>query len=532
MAAVFDQACAAHIPVTSLLTHGMLPVRRTAAGVLIVTADPIPDEAVAAGWFPAERVLFDPQGRAATQAQILAARSDEVADEMANGFTRRHPDLAARTGIATWQRVAAAALPVGLLGAVGLGYRTAVLLLVAVVFVAAVLLRVLLAVAGAWLPAPVAVDLPDADLPTYTVLVPAYQEEAVIGETVRCIADLDYPADKLEVLVLLERRDRATADAVRAVDPPDFVRIVELPPGPPQTKPRSVNLGLLLAAGELLVIFDAEDRPERGQLRAVAGQFAAGGPRLACVQARLNFYNARRNLLTRLFSLEYGLLYDLVLPGLARFGLPIPLGGTSNHLRTEVLRAVGGWDAWNVTEDADLGMRLAAAGHRVAVSPATTWEECPAGCWPWMMQRTRWLKGFLLTLLVHTRRPWSTARRFGPAGLASLLVMIAGTPLTHLLWPVAAVLAISGGPAAVGAAAMVGAAGLAAALAGLAGYRRRLPWPAAVLLPAYWLLHGYAAVRAVVQLVRSPYSWEKTTHWTAATAPVTAAADPSVAASG
>jgi hypothetical protein len=579
---VVDPACSAHIPVTSLLRRGVLPIRRTTAGLLVAVGpavgtpaaagptlgtsapgdgaaatsgpagpapenagtgtpaadssapgDPVAEEPVPADWFPGERLLYCRLDRETLHGLILATRPDDVAEEMANGFTRRHPEIAVRTGVAAWQRAAAVGSGLALLAVLGTGHRSVLVALAAGLFCAAVLVRVLLAAAGATARAqPAAPDQPDADLPTYTVLVPAYQEAAVIGDTVRCLADLDYPTGKLEVLVLLERRDQETADAVRAVDPPDFVRIVALPPGPPQTKPRSVNLGLLLAAGELLVIFDAEDRPERDQLRKAANQFAAGGPRLACVQARLNFYNARHNLLTRLFSVEYAFLYDLMLPGLARLGLPVPLGGTSNHLRTEVLREVGGWDAWNVTEDADLGLRLASAGYRVEVADSTTWEECPTRPWPWIMQRTRWLKGFLLTLLVHTRRPVAGTRRFGPAGMASLVGVIAGTPVSCLLWPFAVVFALAGGGTAVAGAAMWSVALAVAAATTFAAYRRRLAWPAAALLPLYWLLHAYAGWRALTQLIRSPYTWEKTAHSAPGPTPTPAPAAAAAPSSG
>lgn len=528
-----DSACSAHIPVTSLFQHGMLPVERTPDGVLIAV-DAAAGRAAPADWFPGEQLRYRPLDRATVGDLILSTRPQDVADEMANGFTRRHPEIAARTGIAGWQRVAAAGLAVALLVTVGTGSAGTAMILASVLFCGTVLVRLGLALAGGTAPdQPPAPRLPEADLPSYTVLVPAYQEEAVIGDTIRCIAGLDYPAANLEVLVLVEQHDQATADAVRAVDPPDFVRIVPLPPGPPQTKPRAVNLGLLLAGGDLLVIFDAEDRPEPDQLRKVAAQFAAGGPRLACVQARLNFYNGRRNLLTKLFSLEYAFQYDLMLPGLARLGLPVPLGGTSNYLRTAVLREVGGWDAWNVTEDADLGMRLASLGYRVEVADSTTWEECPVRPWPWVKQRTRWLKGFLLTVLVHTRRPRAATRRFGRGGLTSLLGLLGGTPLTYLLWPLALPAAVAGGPAVrLAAAAMWAAAALMALAAALAGRRRRLPWAATVLLPLYWLLHACAGWRALTQLARSPYTWEKTAHWAEPAAAAPAAARPDLDGSG
>ncbi|MFJ3801172.1 glycosyltransferase [Streptomyces sp. NPDC090088] len=515
-----DPACSAHIPAAAMLAGDWIPLRRTPGGVLVAGAGGAPD---LSAWFPGETLVFRETPRREIQELIVDTRLDEVADDMANAFTRAHPEHAARTGVRPWQRAAGWALLLVVAGALLTGGLDVVVATVAGFFALGLLFKLFLATVSAQSPPAPGRELPDAELPTYTVLVPAYQEEEVIGDTVRWLADLDYPRDKLEILVLVERRDEATACAVRAVQPPDFVRVVPLAPGPPQTKPRSCNLGLMLARGELLVIFDAEDRPERDQLRKVAGQFAAGGDRLACVQAKLNYYNERRNTLTRLFSLEYAFWFDLMLPGLARLGLPVPLGGTSNHLRTEVLRRVGGWDAWNVTEDADLGLRLAATGHRVDIADSTTWEECPARPWAWITQRTRWLKGYLLTGLVYTRRPADTLRRFGRSGLVSLLGIVLGTPLVFMCWPCAFLLAGAAwagrSGCALPAVAMWGSTGLMALGMIMAARRRRMSWWTAALLPAYWLLHAFAAWRGLWQLIRAPFKWEKTAHGTAPKGP-------------
>lgn len=521
-----DVACGSHIPVEALLDCDSLPVRRTEDGVLVLTAYQGSGEPLR-GWFPGERVEYRQADRSTVQELITSVRAAETADAMANGFTRRHPDFAAASGIRAWQKAVGCAVALAAAAALLAGYGVVLVCAAAVLFSGSLLFRVLLAaLCGGWVdhgadtgPAD------DGELPVYTVLVPAYQEARVIGDTVRWLATLDYPAEKLEILVLLERRDEATIRAVRAVDPPPHIRIVLLPPGKPQTKPRSCNLGLMLARGELLVIFDAEDRPERDQLRKVARQFADRGDGLACVQARLNYYNRDRNWLTRMFSQEYAFWFDLMLGGLARLRLPVPLGGTSNHLRTRVLREVGGWDAWNVTEDADLGMRIAAHGYTTEIADSTTWEECPARVPGWIKQRTRWLKGYLLTLLVHTRNPRAALRRFGASGMVSLLVLVGGTPLIAMLWPLLFVVGFL--PAApvrldgvsvdlVGAAAvaMWGSTAVMTLCIMAAARRRGRGWALAVFIPVYWLLHAYAGWRGLVQLIRAPYAWEKTTHGT------------------
>ncbi|WP_406441808.1 glycosyltransferase [Streptomyces sp. NBC_01613] len=514
LSADVDPACSAHIPAAEMLADDWLPLRRTAAGVLVATADPLPDRAALSRWFPGEELVFRDAGRRELQELVVDTRLDEVADDMANAFTRNFPEHAARTGVRPWQKAAAYVLALTVAGASAAGGLGVVVTAVSSLFSLGLLFKVFLAAVSSRRPPAPSGELSDAELPTYTVLVPAYEEEAVIGDTVRWLAELDYPEDKLEILVLVERRDEATARAVREAGPPDFVRIVPLAPGKPQTKPRSCNLGLMLARGELLVIFDAEDRPEHDQLRKVARQFAAGGDELACVQAKLNYYNEHRNLLTRLFSLEYAFWFDLMLPGLARLGLPIPLGGTSNHLRTDVLRRVGGWDAWNVTEDADLGLRLASTGHRVDIADSTTWEECPARPWAWITQRTRWLKGYLLTGLVYTRRPADTVRRFGWTGLVSLLGIVFGTPVVFMCWPIAFVLPLTGGSGVQAAAMWTSGAVMAVSML-IAARRRRMSWWTAALVPLYWLLHAFAGWRGLWQLIRAPYKWEKTAHGSA-----------------
>jgi hypothetical protein len=520
-----DPDCAAHVPARALLAAVALPVGWHDGELLVLAQHGAAADAPLSEWFPGQRLRYRPAARDVVQDLIVAQRQREIAADMADSFTLSCPELAAKTGIRRWQQAAACSLLVALAVACAAGQAAFAVLAIGGVFAASVLFKVALAVASArpGRPRPRPRDLPDSELPRYTVLIPAWREEAVIGDTVRHIAALDYPEDKLEILVLVEQRDEATIRAVRAVQPPGHVRLVMLPPGAPQTKPRSCNLGLLLARGELLVIFDAEDRPEPDQLRKMAGHFAAGDDRLACVQARLNFYNRHRNWLTLMFGLEYAFWFDLMLVGLDRWRLPIPLGGTSNHIRTAVLREVGGWDAWNVTEDADLGLRFAARGYRVEVGDSTTWEECPAAPWAWIRQRSRWLKGYLLTLLVYTRDPAAARRRFGTAGVVSLAGVIAGTPLAFMLWPFALVLAVAVGLYGPGpgflqradsaALAAMGGAMLAMIIGVLvAARRRRMNWPLALLLPAYWLLHAFAGWRGLLQLIRDPYIWEKTVH--------------------
>jgi cellulose synthase/poly-beta-1,6-N-acetylglucosamine synthase-like glycosyltransferase len=158
------------------------------------------------------------------------------------------------------------------------------------------------------------------------------------------------------------------------LDLPASMEIIVAPRGPPQTKPRALNVALALARGAFTVIYDAEDLPGRRQLRTAAARFAVSGPEVACLQARLSIYDPGRNALTRLFAIEYAALFEVINPGLIALGHPILLGGTSNHFRTQVLQVGRGWDAWNVTEDADLSIRLARAGFRIGDLPLSTWR--------------------------------------------------------------------------------------------------------------------------------------------------------------
>ncbi len=530
------------MPAAVLLAEDWLPIRRCDGVLEVATGGTLPPDALCASiqrWYPGEPVRFLPTARAQVQDAVLRLRSAEVADYMANDFARRFPEFAARSGPARWQQVGCALLVAAVVAAVALGWSAAVLAAVALLATAGLLFRSVLAAGPAYRAVPLDVTdagLTDDELPTYTVLVAAYDERYVIADTLRSICAGDYPHDRLEVLVLLEERDVATIEAVRRAGLPECVRVVLLPPGLPQTKPRAANLGLLLARGELVVIFDADDRPAPDQLRRVANQFAVAGPELAVVQARLNFYNRAQSLLTRLFSIEYSYQWDLVYTGLSRWRLPLPLGGTSNHARTDVLLRAGGWDAWNVTEDADLGMRLAALGYELAMSESVTWEEAAARPWPWIRQRTRWLKGHLMTLAVHTRQPVQAVRRFGFSGVLTLFGIVGGSPLVAMLLPLPLLGLVCADrgidvvgrhlpllhPALLVWAAAVGVH-LAGSIRGAARSGNGLSWAApSLLLPYYWLLASVAGWRAAFELIRAPFQWDKTAHGEPSAEPVTA----------
>lgn len=377
-------------------------------------------------------------------------------------------------------------------------------------------------------------DLPHArDLPVYTVLVPLRQEAQALEGLITALAALDYPPAKLDIKLLIEADDAETQLALFGLPLPGHMERILLPPGEPRTKPRALNFGLATARGSLLVIYDAEDRPEPEQLKIAADAFAHADGMLACAQARLSIDNTGDNWITRAFTIEYAGLFEIFLPTLARRGRMIPLGGTSNHFRTAALRAVGGWDAYNVTEDADLGVRLARRGWRSGTLPSVTYEEAPNTAIAWLKQRTRWLKGYIITWCVHMRRPRALLRELGWWDFLVFQSVIGGVPLAALAqavcvsvigWHLWAGTLISGGAVAMTLAGLQLfnlAAGYAAAAAicrvgiGQQGLRRH--GPALWLLIPYWLLVTVAAYRALWQLTFQPFRWEKTRHGLART---------------
>jgi hypothetical protein len=370
----------------------------------------------------------------------------------------------------------------------------------------------------------------DRTLPIYTVLVPLAREAAVVPGLMAALERLDYPPEKLDIKILVEAGDAETLLALEQRPPRAGVEVLILPPGGPHTKPRALNAGLLAARGRYLAVFDAEDQPEPGQLRAAIQAFAAGPKNLACVQARLAIDNIGDGWLARQFAIEYAALFDVVVPALARLRLPIALGGTSNHFDVAILREIGGWDAGNVTEDADLGLRLARFGYRTGAIASTTFEEATTRLKPWIRQRTRWMKGFMITTMVHTLNPHGL-RRLGALNLAAAGALVGGVAFTALAYPAVLALmvwrALDGSllaPAETlagmtfagvcGASLVIGySTALACAWMGLE--RRglgRLTGDLA-LMPAYWLLVGLAAWRALWQIAKGETSqWEKTAH--------------------
>jgi cellulose synthase/poly-beta-1,6-N-acetylglucosamine synthase-like glycosyltransferase len=366
-------------------------------------------------------------------------------------------------------------------------------------------------------------------LPRYAILVPLYKEAEVIGQLIEGLRALDYPANRLQISLIVEVDDASTRAAIARQVLPANVRVVIVPRGNPRTKPRALNHALADAIGDYVVVYDAEDLPNPGQLREALAVLISDPENTGCVQARLNIYNAEQNAITRQFAIEYNALFGAILPMLGRFGLPIPLGGTSNHFPRRTLERAGGWDAHNVTEDADLGIRLARLGYNVRVISSTTWEEAPGSLRVWTGQRTRWLKGWMQTYLVHMRHPRRLWRELGTFRFLGFQVMMGGMILSALVHPwflviLGHALFFGGGLAAepstggdwlVGLSVFNLLAGYATAMAlgalTVTPENRRVAWHV-FGMPVYWVVISFAAYRALWQLAFAPFLWEKTPH--------------------
>lgn len=370
--------------------------------------------------------------------------------------------------------------------------------------------------------------LQDHELPTYTILVPMYKEPDTLPILTAAIRQLDYPLSKLDIKLILEEDDAETIDAAKRLGLEGIFEIIRVPHSLPKTKPKACNYALHFARGEYVTIFDAEDKPEPDQLKKTLCAFRMAPENTACIQARLNYFNSDENWLTRMFTLEYSLWFDFYLPALEALRIPIPLGGTSNHFKMAVLREVDAWDPYNVTEDADLGIRITQLGYRVGVVNSTTFEEANNHLGNWIRQRSRWLKGYMQTYLVHMRKPLECYRKLGHAGFWGFQFFIGGTILTTLLVPWLMVMYLYWLFTATTAfnaifppivqylslANLLLGNGLFIYITALGafkrGYFKLIPY--ALTAPAYWVLISIAAYKGLWQLIHNPFFWEKTQH--------------------
>jgi cellulose synthase/poly-beta-1,6-N-acetylglucosamine synthase-like glycosyltransferase len=374
---------------------------------------------------------------------------------------------------------------------------------------------------------PVPPPRPEGELPVISLLVPLFHETQIAAQLLARLTRLDYPRTKLDIILIVEELDFQTRALIGKARLPDWIRVITVPPGTVQTKPRALNFALEFCRGSLVGVYDAEDAPEPSQLRKVAAHFAQSPPDVACLQGALNFYNMRFNWLSRFFSIEYATWFHVVLPGLQKLRLPVPLGGTTMFFRRDILEELGGWDAHNVTEDADLGIRLARYGYQTELIETTTQEEAVCRFWPWIRQRSRWLKGYAVTWLVHNRKPFALWRDLGTWQFLGVQIIFLGTllqfflaPLLWSLWLLlfgwSHPLADSFGSTAItvlsafllfSALVEIFVSGLALAKSGRNGLMARVPF-----MMFYMPMATLAVYRGLWDLGRRPFFWDKTMH--------------------
>lgn len=442
------------------------------------------------------------------------------------------PSMSARFVLKGWQGIAAGLFCMGLAWALWAAPGNAWLAMhgfFSIFFLACVGLRFATLASLDGPPRRPAVPRQEANLPVYSILVALYREAEVVPELVASLRKIEWPSSRLDIKLVCEADDSATLDALRAMRLQANIEVVEVPPFGPRTKPKALAYALPLARGEFVALYDAEDHPHPKQLLEAWQKFRASPPDLACVQAPLEVVNGRAGMIARMFAFEYAALFRGMLPWLSRRRVLLPLGGTSNHFRRAALEEVGNWDAFNVTEDADLGVRLARFGYRTETISSPTFEAGPENFATWLPQRTRWLKGWMQTWLVHMRHPGRTLRELGPASFLITHILFAGMVVSALAHPLLLVTGlvltfelVMDRPTTAWKATLftidvvnIACGYLSFLLLGwkVSTTRERLGfWRVVLFTPIYWMMISIAAWRALWQLCWKPHLWEKTPH--------------------
>lgn len=516
------------IGAATCLRHGLVPWRRV-GGVTVVALSrpeefrhlrPMLESAlgpVCAGLAPARAIAAAVHAwRGSWLAE--AAENRVPAAESCRDWPKLHRAPRVMVGLMTLVALAIAA-PVGL-GLALLAFSLVTLALL-------VGLKLLATVAALRAVPPPPEPAGDATPPVVSIIVALYREGDIAPRLVRRLARLDYPEELLDVILAVEAGDQVTLDALTAAELPPWMRVIVVPEGVVKTKPRALNYALAFARGTIVGVYDAEDAPDPDQLRKVVARFQRSGQEVACLQGVLDYYNPRTNWLSRCFTIEYASWFRLVLPGIARLGLVVPLGGTTLFFRRNVLEELGGWDAHNVTEDADLGIRLARHGYRTELIATVTEEEANCRALPWIKQRSRWIKGYMMTWAVHMRSPRLLWRQLGPWAFIGFQVMFLGSivqailaplvlsfmivpfglphPLfqvlpTTAIWVMATIFTLSE------------VANLTVGLIGTRRTRHGLSLWWVPTLKLYFPLASLAAYKALFELATRPFYWDKTTH--------------------
>lgn len=360
------------------------------------------------------------------------------------------------------------------------------------------------------------------DLPIYSILIPLYREPNIIHQLVYSLNAISYPQALLDIIILIEEDDDLTLDAINKLDLDSKYRVIIVPNSLPRTKPKACNYGLQFVKGEYVTIYDAEDIPDVLQLQKVVEKFRKLNSEYICIQARLNFYNKNENLLSKLFSLEYSYWFDFMLPGLHKLGLVIPLGGTSNHFKTNALKQIGAWDAHNLTEDAELGLRISAYGYKTYLLDSYTLEESPLKISIWIKQRTRWIKGYIQTFAVFRKNIKFYKTNLSVKQITGIYLFVGMSCFVHFLKIIFLIIfcfqnfldydfleqiedicVIS----------FFSYFIISFIITIITMVKSKIYDPCVILLmPVYSLIHSVAAIRSLYHLTIDDLSWEKTEH--------------------
>ncbi|WP_170348347.1 twin-arginine translocase subunit TatC [Ruegeria atlantica] len=519
-------------PVEFWLKHNVIPWRRLGPILLVATARP--------DLFPAVRSGFEDAGY--TVMPVLAG-ADQIDNTIARIYasslaqsaeTRVELDQSCRSWTPK-SRIGPALALTGLTGLFAAFPKTGLTVLVAAAVISLVLflcLRLAGLLAFVWHSVkhrpkanPAA---PPQALPCVSIMVPLYKEREIADALIHRLQRLTYPKALLDIILVLEETDEVTRATLAQVALPSWIRIVEVPElNGLTTKPRAMNYALDFCRGDILGVWDAEDAPQPDQIERVVRHFAQADEDVVCLQGVLDYYNPRTNWRSRCFTIEYNSWFRVVLQGVARLGLVVPLGGTTFFFRRDKLLELGGWDAHNVTEDADLGVRLSRAGYRTEMVDTATYEEANFRAWPWVRQRSRWLKGFMVTYLVHMRAPTRLLQDLGLFRFLGVQAFFLGTvgqfllaPVLWLFWltsfglasPLDLILSDNALAALIGLFLSAEIINIAFGAIAVSARERRFLLPWVPTMPLYFPLGVLAAYKALWELVLNPFFWDKTQH--------------------
>lgn len=341
------------------------------------------------------------------------------------------------------------------------------------------------------------------NLPIYSVLIPLYREEKALASIIHAMKSLDYPKSKLDIKIVLEADDFLTIRELKKYSLPYYFDVIKVPVSLPRTKPKALNYAMDFIKGELVVIYDAEDRPDKDQLLKCANAFKKLPKKVICLQGKLEFYNKEQNLLTRFFNIEYRIWFQRLLPSIDKFDLPLPLGGNSNHFRVKELKEIGMWDPYNVTEDADLGIRLYLEGYRVKMIDSFTFEECPSNIKSWLFQRSRWIKGFIQTFLVFIGQYKLGMKKAKKRSILSIIIFIGLSSYSFMILPFYLFTYHN----------FLGDFNLYSTLLYMYISAMIVSGRFTIFWPLYFILHVIASYIALYELITNPFKWNKTEHF-------------------